>query len=305
MSVTHTTLAGGPNRKYVIQLENRRQEHRGFTAVYPFQGQTENRAISGEIRVGQQFTPTNIELQPVSSMQKGITLGQVAEDLISRRLCLPEQWYILPQTLAAWELTEERDGSLRLSTAGIRLIEQVERVCPQLVNFAFLSQLQERIAVASRKDDSADLILAQIDKLLYAFEESNSALKEKQSPHSINDTPFHGHCPECANELTVRKGKFGRFVACSAFPKCRYTRPLGIGVGCPADGCRGEIIERVGKSGDLFYGCSEYPKCRFVSRYRPVSVACPQCGNTYMLLVADGVHQCPQCKAKFAEKVAQ
>ncbi|MDZ7315087.1 MAG: DNA topoisomerase, partial [candidate division KSB1 bacterium] len=305
MRVTHATLVGGPNKRYVVQLENRQQEHRGFTAVHPFHGQKENRVISGEIRVGQQFTPTSVELQPVHPMQNGISLGQIAEEMISRHLCMPEHWYVLPQTLAAWELTEQREGSLRLSPTGISVIEQVERVCPQLLNLVFLSQLQERIALSSRKNDSTDLILAQIDKLLYAFEESNVTRKEKQSPHSTNDTRFHGHCPECANELTVRKGKFGRFVACSAFPKCRYTRPLGIGVGCPEDGCRGEIIERVGKSGDLFFGCSEYPKCRFVSRYRPVSVACPHCGNSYMLLIAEGVHQCPQCKAKFAEKVLQ
>ncbi|MDZ7370343.1 MAG: DNA topoisomerase [candidate division KSB1 bacterium] len=305
MSVTHATLAGGPNRKYVIQLENRRQEHRGFTVVYPFQRQTENRAISGEIRVGQQLTPTNVELQPDSTIENRITLGQVAEEMISRRLCLPEHWYILPQTLSAWGLTEQREGALRLSTSGICLIEQINRLCPQLLNPAFLSQLQEKLAVSSRKDGSADLFLAQIDKLLDAFDDTNINRGEEQSPHSRNDARFYGHCPICANELTVRKGKFGRFVACSAFPKCRYTRPLGIGVGCPAEGCRGEIIERVGKSGDLFYGCSEYPRCRFVSRYRPVSVACPQCGNTYMLLVADGVHQCPQCKAKYSEKVIQ
>jgi len=76
----------------------------------------------------------------------------------------------------------------------------------------------------------------------------------------------------------VRKhGRFGEFIACSGFPECRYTRPVGIGVTCPLDG--GEVVQRRSKRGRIFYGCGNYPACKFVSWDRPTDKRCPRDGG--------------------------
>ena len=72
-------------------------------------------------------------------------------------------------------------------------------------------------------------------------------------------------CPDCGNPLVLRMGRYGKFVACSTFPKCRYTRQFAekIDMKCPK--CGGDIVIKKSRRGKTFYGCSNYPTCTFAA----------------------------------------
>jgi DNA topoisomerase I len=72
-------------------------------------------------------------------------------------------------------------------------------------------------------------------------------------------------CPLCQAGLVIRTGRFGKFLACSTFPKCKFTKAFveDTGFKCPKDG--GQIIVKKTKKGRKFYGCSNYPKCTFAA----------------------------------------
>ena len=134
---------------------------------------------------------------------------------------------------------------------------------------------------------------------------SEGASEEKAAPEVLDEK-----CPQCGKNLIKRKGRYGEFIACEGYPKCKYSRKiegaakekkplLSTGVKCPSCGT-GEIVERFSRRGK-FYGCTNYPKCGFVSNYAPIARACPQCGNSYMLrkeLKKGNFAECPQCKLK-------
>lgn len=76
-----------------------------------------------------------------------------------------------------------------------------------------------------------------------------------------------GSCPECGAPLARRKGRYGEFMGCTAFPGCRFTLDLNVKQAeipaemvCPE--CGSPLRERKGRYG-LFLGCSRYPACRF------------------------------------------
>jgi DNA topoisomerase-1 len=112
-----------------------------------------------------------------------------------------------------------------------------------------------------------------------------SAPKEEKA--ELNLLPEEEPCPKCGATLAARNGRFGPFVACSAYPDCRYVKPNTTDVTCPEEGCGGEIIERRSRKGKLFYGCTGYPKCRFTLWDMPVPEACTQCGSPYLLAKTD------------------
>jgi DNA topoisomerase I len=89
-------------------------------------------------------------------------------------------------------------------------------------------------------------------------------------------------CDKCGSPMVVKRGRFGRFLACSKYPECKNSKPISIGVTCPK-ACGGYISERRSKRGKTFYGCSSYPNCDFVSWDRPRNEACPTCGSAYLL----------------------
>ncbi len=88
-------------------------------------------------------------------------------------------------------------------------------------------------------------------------------------------------CEKCGAPMVLRTGRFGKFLACSKYPECKTTKPVSLGVKCPLDG--GDVVERRSKKGRLFYSCGNYPNCKFISWYRPVNRACPDCGSPYLL----------------------
>lgn len=116
----------------------------------------------------------------------------------------------------------------------------------------------------------------------------------KEEPEPIGED-----CPECGAPLVKRKGRFGEFIACSAFPKCRYSRPVlkSIGVTCPKCGL-GQIVRRRSKKGGrTFYGCERYPECDFVSWEMLTGERCEKC-KTPLVVRGKSEPYCPVCQPR-------
>ena len=72
-------------------------------------------------------------------------------------------------------------------------------------------------------------------------------------------------CDLCGSILVVRIGRFGKFLSCSRFPECKFSKPFveETNLTCPKD--NGKIIIKRTRKGRRFYGCSNYPKCDFAA----------------------------------------
>ena len=97
-----------------------------------------------------------------------------------------------------------------------------------------------------------------------------------------SDVILDEECPRCNSKLAAKQGRYGEFIACSDYPKCRYVKMKETGVICPECG-KGHIVERRSKRGKLFFGCGAYPDCSFVMWRRPVDKPCPECERSYMV----------------------
>ncbi len=93
-------------------------------------------------------------------------------------------------------------------------------------------------------------------------------------------------CTSCGKPMVLRGGRYGEFLSCSGFPKCRESRPVHTGVACPREGCGGEVVERRANRGRKFYGCSKHEEngCDFVTWAKPLKKACPKCGAPFIVI---------------------
>jgi DNA topoisomerase-1 len=89
-------------------------------------------------------------------------------------------------------------------------------------------------------------------------------------------------CPACGKPMLLKNGRFGDYLACSNYPACKTTRPLGTGIRCPEEGCGGELVKRMSRKGP-FTGCGNYPACKYVAWGEPVDEICPVCGHTHLI----------------------
>jgi len=88
---------------------------------------------------------------------------------------------------------------------------------------------------------------------------------EKKEKEILKDAP---NCPKCGHQMELKHGRFGEFLACGNYPKCKTTMAIPTGVKCPE--CReGDIVSRRSKKGRIFWGCSRYPDCKYASWENP------------------------------------
>jgi len=129
---------------------------------------------------------------------------------------------------------------------------------------------------------------------------------KKEMPETkVEPEKIEKPCPTCGHDLIIRWGRYGKFISCSDFPKCRYTEAYleKIGIPCPNDG--GEIVLRKTRKGRIFYGCANYPECSFTSWNKPIKTPCPSCGGLLVIKNKNEV-QCIKCEqTHLIEKVTK
>ncbi|MFA5644134.1 MAG: type I DNA topoisomerase [Patescibacteria group bacterium] len=123
--------------------------------------------------------------------------------------------------------------------------------------------------------------------------------KREDSPEMIELKEKHkkDKCDKCGADMIVRVGKFGPFLGCSAYPKCKNLKNISKNgetekeVDCPLCG-KGKIVKKFSRRG-VFYACSAYPKCKNAYFARPTGEKCDKCGA---LMIED--KNGPKCSNK-------
>ena len=101
-------------------------------------------------------------------------------------------------------------------------------------------------------------------------------------------------CEKCGAQMTLKTGRFGPFLGCSAYPKCKNIRNIAennpsTGVKCPKCG-KGEIVEKKSRRG-IFYACNKYPDCKNAYWGKPTGDKCLKCDGL-ILETKDGKKKC-------------
>jgi len=129
---------------------------------------------------------------------------------------------------------------------------------PNIVDTGFTVAMEEQLDAVAEGNDTYEAILS---AFWVPFNKQVEEGSEK-IPKQIIDETTDELCPICSAPMTVKRSRFGKFLACSRFPECRGTRSLVVtqptGLICPI--CGKDLIEKRARRG-IFYGCSSYPNC--------------------------------------------
>ncbi|OSI09911.1 type I DNA topoisomerase [Neisseria canis] len=148
--------------------------------------------------------------------------------------------------------------------------EELEEICPKCGNHKLQIKFGRRgrfIACSGYPD---------CDYTRNVNETAEDAAKELEEPTVVEGRD----CPKCGGQLVYKKGRYGKFIGCANYPKCKHIEPLEkpkeTGVACPKCG-KGQLIERKSRYGKLFYSCNTYPDCDYAVWNPPIAETCPNC----------------------------
>ena len=153
---------------------------------------------------------------------------------------------------------------------GMTVTDMLVEYFPDVLSVEFTSQMEGQLdGIADGKTAWASVV----DDFYKPFRDRLAVADEKLPKMNLNAEPdFVGRvCPTCEEgQLVYRLGRYGKFIGCQNFPKCRHTEQILVktGVTCPVGG--GELIEKKTKRGRTFFGCTRYPECDWTSWKKPI-----------------------------------
>ena len=162
---------------------------------------------------------------------------------------------------------------------------------PKIVDLSFTAQMEEQLdEVAQGKHEWTSLLrdfYSPFEDMLHKASSNIDKIDMTQASDEI--------CPNCGRPMVIKVGRFGKFLACSGYPQCKTTMPFVVKTGVPCPQCGSELVQRVNKRKQTFYGCSNFPNCKFATSYKPMPQPCPNCGKL-LVLYREGWVKCVACE---------
>jgi len=151
---------------------------------------------------------------------------------------------------------------------------------PQIVDIGFTASIEEDFdEIAEGKEKWVPVISAFYKPFHKNITDKVKVVKKEDFQEKLDKK-----CPECGGDLIIKFGRFGKFIACSNFPNCKYTEKTGEekkieeeNSGEICDVCGAKMVVKRGKYG-VFLGCSNYPECKGIKRIEnKTGIHCPKC----------------------------
>ncbi|WP_417088811.1 DNA topoisomerase, partial [Eubacterium maltosivorans] len=160
---------------------------------------------------------------------------------------------------------------------GITVTHLMKEYFEDIVNLTFTAEMEEKLdKVADGETDWVKLL----ENFYGGFKKELDHAQEAAAAVTIADPESDEVCELCGRRMVIKKGKYGKFLACPGFPECKNTKPYFEKTGGICPECGGDLVKRTSKKGRTFYSCSNYPNCEYMSWDMPVPEKCPECGQT-------------------------
>ena len=224
--------------------------------IPPLDTYKSNVLVSNEIDKEQHFTkpkPRYTEAKLIKEMEElGIgrpsTYSKTMETIVERGYVKVEEKKFVPTEI------------------GIETTDKLQEFFSDLINVKYTAKMEDDLD----KIADGDLVWYNLlDKFYKEFEPMVKDAFDNMEKKKEEETGEM--CPLCGNPLIVRSGKYGKFVACSNYPNCKYVKKKEKQVVeiCKCPECDGMIVEKTTKKGKVFYGCNNYPKCKYATWNKP------------------------------------
>ncbi len=167
---------------------------------------------------------------------------------------------------------------------------------PEVMDYNFTAQMEEQLdEIAAGRQEWVPVVREFYRPFALQVARADQRIEKVE----LESAEVGRNCPECGAPLTVRWGRYGKFIGCSRFPECRYTEPWQEKVGATCPQCGGDLVEKRTRRGRTGYGCINYPACNFWVWQRPLPTPCPACGGL-MTEARKGIARCIACGEEVA-----
>ncbi len=283
--VNNASIDISSNNDYLFRSNGQNIVFEGFLILYP-EKTKENilpKVTNGETIICEQIKPEQHFTEPPGRYSDATLVKVLEEHGIGR-----------PSTYAPTIATiedrgyVERDEKKKLFPKEIAYLvnDLLVEHFPNIVDYKFTAGMEEDLdAVAQGEKKWQPVIAAFYEPFIENLNQKDKELSKKELTEEKTDEL----CEKCGAEMIIRMGRFGRFIACSAYPKCKNTKPLATEEkeifasvseetsNDVCEKCGSPMVKKVGRYGP-FISCSGYPECKNIKSIEiKLNLKCPKC----------------------------
>lgn len=255
-----TTVVITSANDYMFHTNGSVIKFEGFLAIT---GRDTDEVVIPQVAVGdsvklKKANPT----QHFSSPPPRYTEASLVKTLEEKDIGRPSTYAPIISTIQDRQYVIREEKKMVPTELGNSVTDFLVKYFPDILDLPFTAKLENDLDAIANGEKSWQPVIAEFYKT-FEKELTNSydtAEKVKVAVEELDEA-----CPTCKNPLVLRMGRYGKFVACSTFPACKYTRQFAekIDIKCPR--CGGDMIVKKSRRGKVFYGCSNYPTCTFAA----------------------------------------
>ncbi|MCX6060640.1 MAG: topoisomerase DNA-binding C4 zinc finger domain-containing protein, partial [Campylobacterales bacterium] len=239
-----------------------------------------------------------IDIQSISTEQhfteppSRYSEASLIKKLESEGIGRPSTYAPTVSTLQARNYIEIEKRAITPTEIAFTVTELLEKHFEEIVDSSFTASMEETLDEIGEEGKSWHKIILDF---YHPFMAKIEAGKAEIVSLKIA-TPLGRNCPQCGSELLLRSGRFGEFIACSGFPKCKYTEQTEESQKAnpttpdelseeKCEKCGSAMVIKSGRNGQ-FLACSSYPECKNTKTLNQETkfseVPCPDCGGKLM-----------------------
>lgn len=261
-AVTESTAVftlGENSNAYLLKANGSLLKFPGFLKIYP---QGLNDTLLGQFETGEVLNSEKIEkVEHETPHPPRYNDASLISTLEEKGIGRPSTYATIISTIEDRQYVEREEGRFNPTNVGIAVNDFLVENFSTIDDIPFTAEMEDELdRVANGEEKWVPIIKNFYGPFEKTLVEVENAKRVKIEVEKTNET-----CPQCSSPLVVRIGRFGKFLACSAFPTCRFTKPFVSETNYTCPKCGGKIILKKTKKGRKFYGCSNYPKCDFAA----------------------------------------
>jgi len=251
--------------KYLFGATGNKLIFKGFLAAYQQEENSDKDTSVPPMEKGEvldliKLLPSQHFTKPPARFSDSSLVKALEEEGVGR----PSTYAPIIQTLLARNYARRIKGYFHPSELGFKVCDMLVEYFPKVMDVKFTALMEDELDdIEEGKFDKIKVL----NDFYPSFKESLAFAQDNIKKEVITTDEV---CKQCGKPMVIKWGRKGKFLSCSDYPQCKFSKSITSGVKCPEPGCGGELIERRSKRG-FFYGCSNFPKCRFVSKNLPES----------------------------------
>jgi len=264
---------------YVFKLTGSKLKFAGFMEVYVEGKDTDEEEEENqlpEIFEGEMLKPIKLEkkqhfTQPPSRYTEATLIKALEEKGIGR----PSTYAPTIQTILERGYVVKEDRFLKPTELGKVVTNILKEYFKDIIDIEFTAELEENLdRIEEGKADWVEIVR----KFYLPLEKELETARNTMQQIKVDDEETDVVCENCGRKMVIKKGRYGRFLACPGYPECKNTKPYFdyLDVLCPK--CGKKLIEKKSKKGKKYFTCESYPECNFIVWERPAK-NCPKCNQ--------------------------